>query len=120
LAAVSFLAAGTASAALSAGDQYNLDQIRSGSPGGIRAAAQNIEASHAAPVEVADALAEALLQNQTQSSNTYVDALAWGCRALAATGNKRYYTTLKQIDDNPQAHKKTRKYCGNAAKALGG
>jgi hypothetical protein len=120
LAAASLIADGSASAALSAGDQYNLDQIRSGNPGGIRAAAQNVEAAHAAPVEVTDALAEALLKNQTQSSNSYVDALAWSCRALAATGNKRYYAALKQVDDNAQAHKKTRKYCGNAAEALGG
>ncbi|WP_051361918.1 hypothetical protein [Solimonas soli] len=120
LAAASLVAAGAATAALSAGDQFNLEQIRSGSPGGIRAASQNIEAAHAAPIEVTDALAEMLLKNQTQNSNSFVDALSWACKALAATGNKRYYTTLKQIDDNAQAHKKTRKYCGNAAEALGG
>ncbi|WP_051278706.1 hypothetical protein [Solimonas flava] len=118
--AAGLLTAGAAHAELSAGDQYNLDQIRSGSPAAIRAAAQNIEASGTASPVVTDALAEALLQNQTQSANTYVDALSWSCKALAATGNKRYYAALKQVGDNPQAHKKTRKYCGNAAAGLGG
>lgn len=120
LAAAGLLAAGAAHAELSAGDQYNLDQIRSGSPAAIRAAAQNIEASGASSPVVTDALAEALLQNQAQSGNAYVDALSWSCKALAATGNRRYYTALKQVGENPQTHKKTRKYCNNAAAGLGG
>ncbi|WP_020650892.1 hypothetical protein [Solimonas variicoloris] len=118
--AAGLLAAGAAHAELSAGDQYNLDQIRSGAPAAIRAAAQNIEASGASSPVVTDALAEVLLKNQSQSGNAYVDALSWSCKALAATGNKRYYSALKQVSDNPQTHKKTRKYCNNAAAGLGG
>ncbi|MGH8445142.1 MAG: hypothetical protein ACREVL_07740 [Solimonas sp.] len=120
LATASLLAMGAAQAELNAGDQYNLDQIRSGVPGALRAAAQNIAASGASSPIVTDALAEALLQSQAQGSSAYVDALSWSCKALAATGNKRYYTAIKQVGDNEQANKKTRKYCNNAAGDLGG
>src|SRR3546814_7673039 len=71
LAAASLLVAGTSYAALSAGDQYNLDQIRSGSPVGIRSAAQNIQASGDSPELVTDTLAEALLTNQNNAGTTY-------------------------------------------------
>src|SRR3546814_18785438 len=74
LAAASLRVAGTSYAALSAGDQYNRDQIRSGSPVGIRSAAQNIQASGNSPELVTDTLAEALLTNQNHDSTTYPDA----------------------------------------------
>ena len=120
LAAASLLLASTAFAALSAGDQYNLDQIRSGSPAGLRSAAQNVQAAGSAPEVVLDSLAEALLQNQTQTGTTYIDALSWTCKALAATGNKRYYTALRSVAGNDNAHKKLRKYCDKSADDLGG
>ncbi|HEY9546676.1 MAG TPA: hypothetical protein VIR56_11750 [Solimonas sp.] len=119
LAAASLLVAGTSYAALSAGDQYNLDQIRSGSPVGIRSAAQNIQASGNSPELVTDTLAEALLTNQNNAGTTYIDALSWSCKALAATGNKRYYSALKTVADNDGAHRKLRKYCNKAADQLG-
>lgn len=116
IAAVGALSAGTAHAALSAGDQYNLEQIKSGSPGGLRAAAQNIQASGAAPLEVTDALAEAMLQSASKG-DAFADAVAWSCKGLAATGNRRYYTAIKQIADN--GGKKLRKHCEKAADSLG-
>lgn len=119
LALAGLLVVGVASAALSAGDQYNIDQIKSGSPVGIRSAAQNIQATGTAPEVVLDTLAEVLLQNQTQAGNTYIDALSWSCKALAATGNKRYYTAIKSVADNDAANKKLRKYCSKSADDLG-
>src|SRR3546814_2028134 len=102
LAAASLLVAGTSYAALSAGDQYNLDQIRSGSPVGIRSAAQNIQASGNSPELVTDTLAEALLTNQNNAGTTYIDALSWSCKALAATGNKRDYSALKTVAERSE------------------
>lgn len=115
------LLAGLAAAApLSAGDQYNVDQIRSGSPAGLRAAAQNIQASGVASQEVSDVLADELLKVQAQQGDIYIDAVAWSCKALAATGSKRYYTVLKEVSGNGAVHKKARKHCENSAAALGG
>lgn len=115
-AAISMLAFGSAHAALSAGDQYNLEQIRSGSPGGLRAAAQNIQNSGASPLEVTDALAEAMLQSAPKG-DAFADAVAWGCKGLAATGNRRYYTVLKQLGDS--GNRKLEKHCDKAAGSLG-
>lgn len=115
-AAISVMSFGSAQAALSAGDQYNLEQIRSGSPGGLRAAAQNIQASGAAPLEVTDALAEAMLQSAPKG-DAFADAIAWGCKGLAATGNRRYYTVVKQLGDS--GNRKLEKHCEKAASSLG-
>lgn len=119
--AACLLLAGLATAAaLSAGDQYNVDQIRSGSPVALRAAAQNIQAAGSASQEVADVLADELLKVQAQQGDVYIDAVAWSCKALAATGSKRYYSVLKEVSSNGAVHKKARKHCDNATDALGG
>lgn len=110
---------GTAAAALSAGDQYNLDQLLQGGPASLRSAAQNIASSGAAP-EVLDVLAEVVLQNAADGSNTGVDAVAWGCKALAARGGQRYYNVVKSVADNGQTHRKARKHCDKAAGQIGG
>ena len=111
------LGAGTALAALSAGDQYNLDQITQGGPQSLRSAAENIYTTGAAP-EVLDALAEALLQNADQGGNVYIDALSWSCKALGNSGKKRYYTAVKQVAEG--GNRKLSKHCGKAASELGG
>ena len=116
LALAGAVSSGSAMAALSAGDQYNVDQIRQGNPQSLRSAAENIYSSGAAP-EVLDVLAEALLQNAGQGGNTYIDALSWSCKALGNSGNKRYYTVLKQVADG--GNRKLAKHCGRAASDLG-
>jgi hypothetical protein len=116
-AAASVLSAASAQAALSAGDQYNLDQIRSGSPNGLRAAAQNIAASGSAPQEVTDVLAEAMLQNASHPGDAFVDAVAWSCKGLASAGGRRYYTAIKQVADS--GNRKLEKHCKKAADGLG-
>lgn len=110
---------GPAAAALSAGDQYNLDQLLQGGPVSLRSAAQNIASSGAAP-EVLDVLAEVVLQNAADGSNTGIDAVAWGCKALAARGGQRYFNVVKSVADNGQAHRKARKHCDKAAGQIGG
>lgn len=116
------LAVGAAGAAeqLSAGDQFNLDQIRAGNPPALRSAAQNIQASGNASQYVSDSLAEEMLKNQAQGSATWADAIAWSCKALAATGNKRYYTAVQQVSENSGVNRKTRGHCERAASDLGG
>lgn len=109
---------GPAAAALSPGDQYNLDQLLQGGPASLRSAAQNIANTGAAP-EVLDVLAEVVLQNAADGSNTGVDAVAWGCKALAARGGQRYYNVVKSVADNGQTHRKARKHCDKAAGQIG-
>lgn len=118
LAASCALTSGIASAALSAGDQYKMDQLLNGGPASIRAAAQSIAGGGAAP-EVTDVLAEVALAHMNASDRGGVDAVSWSCKGLA-TGGKRYYNIIKTIVDNPGTHRNARKHCERAASELGG
>lgn len=111
---------GSASAALSAGDQYNMQQLLSNNPASIRAAARNIYSQHGAAPQVLDTMAEILLEHKTEQDRTYVDALAWSCKALAISGQKRYYDAVKSVADDGKANGKLRKFCSRAASDLGG
>lgn len=115
-----FLWCGSAIAALSAGDQYNLQQLLSGNPVSIRAAARNIYHQGGASRQVLDTVAEIVLEHATEQGRTYVDALSWGCKALAKSGNKRYYDAVHQVANDGKANGKLRKYCSRAASDLGG
>lgn len=110
----------TAFAALSAGDQYNLNQLLSGSPVSIRAAAEDIYRQGGAAPLVLDTLAEILLENAGERSRTYIDALSWDCNALGASGDGRYYDAVHQVAQNRSNERKLRKYCARAASRLGG
>ncbi|WP_455385608.1 hypothetical protein, partial [Acidihalobacter prosperus] len=107
-------------AALSAGDQYDLQQLLSGNPVSIRAAARNIYHQGRAAPQVLDTVAEIVLERVGEQGRTYVDALSWGCKALARSGNKRYYDAVHKAANDPKANGKLRKYCGRAASDLGG
>ncbi|APZ42049.1 hypothetical protein [Acidihalobacter ferrooxydans] len=111
---------GSASAALSAGAEYNIQLLRSGNPVQIRSAAENIYHQRGAAPAVLDTLAGIILQHKHEQGRTYVDALSWGCKALGISGQKRYYTLMKNIADNGQLNGKLRKYCGRGASDLGG
>lgn len=113
------LASTTAAAALSAGDQYKLDQIQQGGPVSLRSAAQSAANGGASP-EVLNALADAAVKIMNDGTNTGVDAVSWSCKALAAAGGKRYYTVIKSIADNNGTHRKARKHCERAASDVGG
>jgi hypothetical protein len=107
-------------AALSAGDQYNLQQLLSGNPVSIRAAARNIYHQGGAAPQVLDTMAEIVLERAGEQGRTYVDALSWGCKALARSHNKRYYDALHKVANDDKANGKLRKYCSYAASDLGG
>ena len=69
--------------------------------------------------KVFDAAATALLQ-MSQSSNSdsaYVDCMAWLCKALAASGNRKYVDVLEQVRSNTQSVK-LGSYASKALSAL--
>lgn len=103
---------------LSAASRYLIQQIEQGGPVSIRQAAQTIERSGERDPRVLDALAEAMLQNYQIVNNTNTDAMAWACKGLASSGNKRYYTAVKQVAEFD--NRKLRKHCERAAENLGG
>lgn len=103
---------------LSAASRYLIEQIQQGGPVSIRQAAQTIERSGERDVRVLDTLAEALLQNYKISNNTNIDAMAWACKGLASSGNKRYYSAIKEVSESEEA-RKLRKHCSRAADDLG-
>ena len=104
--------------ALSDAGQYYITQMTMGGPQSIRSAASSIIQSGERDTDVLDTLAEVLLQNYTQPGNTYIDAMSWACRALGDSGNPRYRSTLEEVTNSKQAHKKLRKYAKKAAKQL--
>ncbi|MGB1558280.1 MAG: hypothetical protein ACPHCJ_10895 [Oceanococcaceae bacterium] len=105
-----------AAVALSPAEQYQRDQILQGGPSSLRSAAKSIT-SGGASQELLDILAETLLQNLNQEGKAYVDALAWSCKALGASGNKRYAGVLEAAVQ--EGGKKLDKHCGRAAADLG-
>ena len=120
LIAVSVLAVGTAFADdLSPSSRVLIEQMTSGGPVSIRQAAQTIERSGERDTRVLDVLAETLLQNYKIGNNTNIDAMAWACKGLAASGNKRYYTAIKTVAESDEARKLS-KHCNRAASDLGG
>lgn len=118
LAAAALLSVSPASDAASA-KEYLISQISQGGPVTIRDAAKSIYHSGEKDQEILDKLAEAVLQKYpTAMDNTSGDAIAWSCKALAASGNKRYYSVVKEAAEK-SGHKGPRKHCDNAADALG-
>lgn len=109
---------GISAAALSASDQYKMNQLLSGNPVSVRTTAQSIEGSGAS-VEVLDVLAEVALTYKNDDTRSGVDALAWSCKGLAAAGGKRYYDVIKSIVDNEGTHRSARKHCERAMEDLG-
>ena len=118
LALTSVLAQAAFAEELSPASRYLIQQIEQGGPVSIRQAAQTIERSGERDTRVLDALAEAMLQNYQIVNNTNTDAMAWACKGLASSGNKRYYTAVKQVADFD--NRKLRKHCERAAENLGG
>lgn len=103
---------------LSPADQHYIAQISQGGPVSIRDAARSIEASRNTNPQVLDTLAEALLKNYQQSGKSYADAVAWSCKGLAASGNKRYFTAIDTVAKNAPSRGAV-KHCSRAADALG-
>jgi hypothetical protein len=108
---------GGAAQALDASGQRYVDQLVKGGPVSIRDAASSIYHTGMKDQEVLDVAAEVLAQSyQHPNGNSHLDALAWVCRALGASGNGRYKALLQQVAD--AGNRKLSKHCGGAADDL--
>lgn len=102
----------------SSGERYT-KMLTSGGPGTIGRAAEDIFSTATTDQEVLDVAAQVLSEFHLKNTDTreYADATAWLCKALGASGNGRYKPLLEQVA-NADIHRKTRKYCSQAAKNL--
>jgi hypothetical protein len=91
------------------GSQRTIEMLVRGGPESQREAAQNIYNGIERNPEVLDVVAEVLLQTYQRPGFVQVDATAWLCKALGASGNVRYRGVLRQIADKA-AERKVRKY----------
>jgi hypothetical protein len=65
--------------------------------------------------EVLDVIAEVLYQKYPTSTDYDADALAWACKTLAASKNKRYFALIKEISTS-NSHKKVVKHAKKSLK----
>lgn len=101
-----------------AGSRY-ISQLANGGPSSIRSAAESMYHTGVDDREVLDVAAEVLLTNYEKrtTSRSYMDALAWVCKALGQSGDSRYYATLDQVRSNT-SHRSLKKHCTKAARNL--
>ncbi len=114
------LLAGTAFAELNAVDQQYVEQLIKGGPGTQRQVAENMYNTAYRNTEVLDVMAEVVLEKYPMAGEqfTYVDSVAWMCRALGASGNVRYRPVLEKVSDDKSVHRKLRAHCEKASKQL--
>jgi hypothetical protein len=114
------LVSGACFAALDAAEVSYVDRLIKGGPGSIRDVAQSIYNTGNKNVEVLDIAAEVLIERYPTAGEDQgnVDASAWLCRALGASGNVRYRALLDKISDDKAVHRKLRGHCEKAAKGL--
>jgi hypothetical protein len=104
------------SAAFSAEEQRYARMLQNGSLTEIRDAAKNIYHRHYNNSYLAGIAEQTLLKHYSaDASNIQIDAMAWLCRALGRTGDRRYSETLRTVAQNAP-HRKLR---GHAEKSLG-
>lgn len=104
--------------ALTEQEDFVMYQMTRGTPGELLGAAKGVVSGGITEPAVLDALAETVLQNMSQEGD-WVDALAWGARALGESGNARYAAPLDKIAKaKGQASRKLRKYAKKALKQL--
>ena len=72
-------------------------QLISGDLTLVKHAARGIAKRETDSIEILDLMAELLLQHFPLNYIYEVDSLAWGCRALGASGNPRYQATLETL-----------------------
>jgi len=109
----------TSASALDASGKRYATMLASGGLGSMQRAAEEIYNQGINDQELLDVTAEALAQNYTRGGNgeTFVDSIAWLCKALGNSNNGRYRELLAQVSDS-KIHKKARKYCDKAADNL--
>ena len=72
-------------------DKQYVDQLIKGGPGTLRQAAENMVNTGYSNTEVLDVVAEVILEKYPQAGNqfTYVDSVAWLCRAPESSVTSR-------------------------------
>ncbi|MYM63969.1 hypothetical protein [Pseudomaricurvus sp. HS19] len=103
--------------ALDAAGALQVDRLVNGGPVSVRDVSKSLYHTGSRDTEVLDVLAEVMLQTYQDGSNTNIDAMAWGTKALGQSGLNRYRSTLQEIADS-DAHRKLRKYASKALKQL--
>jgi hypothetical protein len=111
---------GVSYAALDAAEQSYVERLIKGGPGSIRDVAESLYNTGNKNPEVLDIAAEVLIERYPTAGEDQgnVDAAAWLCRALGASGNFRYRALLDRISDDKSVHRKLRNHCEKASKSL--
>jgi hypothetical protein len=99
------------------GEQRTIEMLVRGGPESQRDAAQNLHNGGAQNTEVLDVAAEVLLQSYRRPGFVEVDATAWLCKALGASGNDRYRGVLTEVASN-SAERKVKKHASQALEML--
>lgn len=103
---------------LNKSDQKRYNQLRSNDPDKVRQAAKYLykgRYQHKSLLDTAAYVLEAGYKNQP--SNTHVDAMAWICKALGQSGQKKYRALLKQVASGAPS-RKLKGYADKAARRL--
>ncbi|CAA0124708.1 Uncharacterised protein [BD1-7 clade bacterium] len=103
--------------ALDAEEQRYVQLINEQGVRGIKEASKYMYKYQEDHQQVLDQLAEQLILRAPAATKHDIDGLAWATKALSQSGNRRYYTMLKQIAES-DAPKKLRKYAQKAYKTL--
>jgi len=120
LGAMVLVAGANSFAALDESEKMYVDRMLKGSWVSLRDVAQSLYNTGNTNTEVLDVTAETLLERYQRSGEDRdaVDAVAWMCRALGASGNSRYRPVLERIEKDKVVHRKARGHCEKAAKGL--
>lgn len=97
-------------------DVYSL--LVTGEPQNIRQAARIMTKGEQNTPENLDLLAIIIEKEFEGAQSNRIDALSWGCKALAASGNSQYIVLLEKITHSKFAHKKLKKYANQAYQKL--
>jgi len=84
----------------------------------MRKAAKIMTSGEQNTSENSQLLATILEQEFESAPASRIDALSWGCRALAATGDSKYKSLLEKVYQSKVAHRKLRKYAKKAYQEL--
>mgnify|MGYP000181231484 CR=1 FL=1 len=102
-------------AAIAQSDVYSL--LNSGETKSLKQAAKILTRGEQNTLKNTSLLAAILEREFASAPTNRIDALAWGCTALGATGDGQYKDLLKRISLS-KAHKKLRKYANKAYQRL--
>ncbi len=120
LGAMAALASVNSFAALDEAEKAYVDRLLKGSWVSLRDVAESLYNTGNTNTEVLDITAETLLERYPRAGEDRdaVDAVAWMCRALGASGNSRYRPVLEKVENDKEVHRKARGHCEKAAKSL--